>query len=138
MRRIQTIAVLAATLVLAACATTPLPDGSKVARLPEGAAQGVPTGAPATAPTQPVPPMTAEERQRYDEVDRQVLREQQAARESEQRAREAEARRRAVPPPDIYYYGYAWPHVGWGVDWYWTGRRWGWRPRWGVGVHIWP
>lgn len=132
---IRSLASVAAALGLAACATTPLPDGSKVSRLPEGAVSAPP--APAMAPTA-APAMTLEERRRYDEIDRQVLREQDAARQSEQRAAEAQAQRRAVLPPEVYTYGYTWPYVGLGADWYWTGRRWGWRPRWGVGVHIWP
>ncbi len=121
--KITPVLLTALMLALAGCSTVPLPDGSKVSRLPE-------TDAPA-------PVLTAEERQRYNEVDRQVLREQQAARESERRVREAEAHRRAAPP-EYYMYGYGWPHVGWGLNWYWTGHRWAWRPHWGVGIHIWP
>lgn len=120
--------MLAATtiaLALTGCIVVPLPDGSKVSRLPE-------------TPI-PAPILTAEERARYDEVDRQAQREQQAAREAERRAQEAEAARRAAPPPpDYYYYGYGWPYFGWGLHWHWTGRHWGRHPRWGLGVNIWP
>lgn len=117
-------ALMIAMLMLAGCVAVPLPDGSKVSRLPEASV--------------PAPVLTAEERQRYDDVDRQALREQQAARESERRAQEFEARRRAAPPYPDYYYGYGWPHIGWGLGWYWTGRHWAWRPRWGIGIHIGP
>ena len=122
--------ILAATtiaLALTGCIVVPLPDGSKVSRLPE-------VSAPAPAPV-----LTPEERARYDEVDRQAQREQQAARDAERRAQEAEAHRRAAPPPpDYYYYGYGWPYFGWSLNWHWSGRHWGRHPRWGLGIHIWP
>lgn len=124
--RLTSLALISG-LTLAGCVVVPLPDGSQVSRLPEAYA--------------PAPVLSADERRRYDELDRQAQRDQQAARESEQRSQEAEARRRAAPPyplyPD-YYYGYGWPHIGWSLGWFWTGRHWAWRPRWGVGIHIGP
>jgi hypothetical protein len=120
--RLLPAVTLAASLLIVGCSTVPLPDGSKVARLPEPAVPAV---------------LSAEERKRYDEIDKQVLREQQTVRESEQRA-QAEVRRHVHPHWNIYY-GYGWPYWGWG--WYGPGRwhpRAHWGPRWGVDLYVWP
>lgn len=120
--RIVPVVLIAALTLTAGCSTVPLPDGSKVSRLPE----------PSTPPT-----MSVEERKRYDEVDKQALREQQAVRSAEQRA-DFEARRR-VDPSWNFYYGYGWPYWGWG--WYGPGRwypRAYWGPRWGFDIYIGP
>lgn len=113
------------TAALGGCATAPLPDGGKISRLPE---PGTPLA------------MSLEERKRYDEVDKQVLHEQQAARAAEQKLEEQariDARRHVVPYWGIYY-GHGWPV--WGG--YYGPGRWHphahWRPRWGVDLYIGP
>jgi hypothetical protein len=104
-----------AALLLTACATTPLPDGSRIQRLAEPA-----------APTA----LTAEEATRLSELNAHILREQNAARVREERF---EALRQVSPQP------YVWPYFDGG--WAWTGHGWHWRPRWGLGFGwygVWP
>jgi hypothetical protein len=97
-------------VLLAGCAT-PLPDGSRIARLPADAA----TSAPALSP---------QEAQKLAQLNAQVLAEQDAARARE--ARE-EAWRRAQQQMyfDLYY----------GPGWWGWHDRWGHRhPRWSFGL----
>jgi hypothetical protein len=104
-----------AALLLTACATTPLPDGSRIQRLAE--------------PSAPAP-LTAEEATRLSELNAQILREQNAARVREERF---ETLRQVGPQP------YVWPYFDGG--WAWTGHGWHWRPRWGLGFGwygVWP
>jgi len=84
--------VAAGTLALAGCAVQP-PSSTILSRLPEPGASG---GQP--------PALSSAERKRYDEIDRQVLREQNDA-----MAAEAAARAWAyyAPPPVTVYGGYS-------------------------------
>jgi len=92
--------VAAGTLALAGCAVPP-PSSTILSRLPEPGASG---GQPHT--------LSSAERKRYDEIDRQVLRDQNDA-----MAAEAAARAWAyyAPPPVTVYGGYY--GGGWGNRW---------------------
>ncbi|MBR8334789.1 hypothetical protein KDW69_24370 [Burkholderia ambifaria] len=94
--------VAAGTLALAGCAVQP-PSSTILSRLPEPAPSG---GQP--------PALSSAERKRYDEIDRQVLREQNDA-----MAAEAAARAWAyyAPPPVTVYGGYYGGYGGWGNRW---------------------
>lgn len=100
-----------ASVLLAACSTTPLPDGSKIQRL-------TPDTAIAT------PALTAEEKQRLTQLNARLLAEQDAAIAREVRE---EAWRRVQPYGtfDLYY-----GHPGW----YWGGHRGRWHPGWSFGL----
>lgn len=102
-----------AALLLSACATAPLPDGSRILRAPEGSIA-------------PAPALSPEEAKRLAELNARILAEQRAAREREELA---EAWRH---PPSPYWYT---PH--WHAGWYWTGRHWARRPRWSLGFGYW-
>lgn len=98
---------------LAGCATTPLPDGSRIERLssPEAAAP---------------PALTTEQARQMAQQNAQILAEQNAAREREERL---EAWRRASRQYDLdLHYGRVWP-----LGPYVYGPYWGWRPRWSLG-----
>ncbi|AJY13969.1 hypothetical protein K6W16_09245 [Burkholderia dolosa] len=98
-RTIVVIGVAVGTLAVAGCAVPP--SSTILSRLPEsGASAGQP------------PTLSAAERKRYDEIDKQVLREQNDA-----MAAEAAARAWAyyAPPPVTVYGGYY--SGGWGNRW---------------------
>lgn len=106
--------------LLAGCATAPLPDGSRIERLPSSEA---------------VPPqLTPEESRKLARQNAQILAEQNAAREREA---QLEAWRRANQQYYLdLHYGRVWPYGG-----YWHGPHWGWRPRWSLGFGyygVWP
>lgn len=102
------LAATAFVALLAGCATAPLPDGSKIQRLPESAA-------PVT--------LTPEEASRLAELNAQILREQNEARLYEERL---EAWRTAPV--------YAWrPMPYFNASWAWTNHGWAWRPGFGIG-----
>lgn len=114
------IAILIGGL-LAGCATTPRPDGSRIERLPSSEAAGPPT-------------LTPEQARQMAQQNAQILAEQTAARARED---ELEAWRRANQQYyfDLYY-GRVWPHGHYGY-----GPHWGWRPRWSLGFGyygVWP
>jgi hypothetical protein len=114
---IRALLMAAATALIAGCAT-PLPDGSKIDRLPDAAL------------AQP-PALSAQEKKRLEQQNAQILAEQDAAREREDRI---EAARRAYPPAywSLHYGHPGWyPHYGW-----WSGHDWSRRPRWSWGVGI--
>ncbi|RQS53665.1 hypothetical protein DIE16_19620 [Burkholderia sp. Bp9090] len=92
--------VAAGTLALAGCAVQP-PTSTILSRLPEPGASG---GRP--------PALSSAERKRYDEIDRQVLREQNDAMAAEAAAR---AWSYYSPPPVTVYGGYY--GGGWGNRW---------------------
>ncbi|AJX15360.1 hypothetical protein [Burkholderia ubonensis] len=101
----------AALLVLAGCAVQPA--STILSRLPEERASG-----------QPVT-LTPAERKRYDEIDRQVLREQDDAIATEAAIR---AWSYYTPPPVTYYGGYyggGWGH-GWGTGFSYGYPGWWW------------
>lgn len=112
----------AAIALLAGCATAPLPDGSRIQRLPESAAA-------------PAPVLSEQQTRELTEMNARILAEQNQARQRE----EALAARAAREPPPVYWglnFGWSpgWRH-GWD-GWVWTGSRWAWRPRWGVDVWV--
>jgi hypothetical protein len=109
MMRVHLFAVAALAVLSAGCATGPLPDGSKIQRLPEPAAPAA---------------LTPEEARRQTELNAQILREQNAAQAREEHL----AALRAAPPP---YWG---PSPFFDGGWVWAGHGWAWRPRWGVGL----
>ncbi|MGN7983174.1 hypothetical protein [Burkholderia sp. 22313] len=92
--------VAAGTLALAGCAAPP-PSSTILSRLPEPGASG---GQPHT--------LSGAERKRYDEIDRQVLRDQNDAMAAEAAAR---AWSYYAPPPVTVYGGYY--GGGWGNRW---------------------
>ncbi|WP_010091974.1 hypothetical protein [Burkholderia ubonensis] len=101
----------AGLLVLAGCAVQPA--STILSRLPEQRASG-----------QPVT-LTPAERKRYDEIDRQVLREQNDAIAAEAAIR---AWSYYTPPPITYYGGYyggGWGH-GWGTGFSYGYPGWWW------------
>ncbi|MCX8115092.1 MAG: hypothetical protein N3D71_08485 [Burkholderiaceae bacterium] len=102
--------------LLAGCATAPLPDGSRIERLPSTEAVAPPT-------------LTPDEARKLAQLNAQILAEQNAARAREE---QLEAWRRANQQ---YYfdlhYGRVWPYG------HWYGPRWGWRPRWSSGFGYW-
>ncbi|MGU7780248.1 hypothetical protein [Burkholderia sp. PU8-34] len=100
---IVTTSAAAGALALAGCAVQP--SSTILSRLPESGASG---GQPRV--------LTPAERKRYDEIDRQALREQNDAMAAEAAAR---AWSYYAPPPVTVYGGY---YGG------------GWGPRWGTGV----
>ncbi|ABO55186.1 hypothetical protein QZM46_28640 [Burkholderia vietnamiensis] len=92
--------IAAGTLALAGCAVQP-PSSTILSRLPEpGAAGGQP------------PTLSSAERKRYDEIDRQAMREQHEAMAAEAAAR---AWANYTPPPVNFYGGYS--SGGWGNRW---------------------
>ena len=99
-----------AVALVAGCAT-PLPDGSRIQRLPDAAA------APA--------PLSADEARALTELNARIL-----AQQDEARRRDAELAALRQREPEVYWgldFGYGWPyrrHHGW----FWTGARWIWRP----------
>lgn len=98
---------------LAGCATTPLPDGSRIERLP------------ATEVAVP-PQLTPEQARELARLNAQILAEQNAAREREERL---EAWRRASRRCELdLHYWRVWPYGTFGY-----GPHWGWRPRWSLG-----
>lgn len=112
------IALLSGVL-LAGCATTPLPDGSRIQRLPESTAAA--------------PVLDEQQTRALTELNARILAEQNQARQRE----EALAARPWRDPPPIYWgmhYSRGWGHAWDG--WAWTGSRWAWRPRWGVDVWV--
>ncbi|GAB4481728.1 MAG: hypothetical protein OHK0044_30400 [Burkholderiaceae bacterium] len=103
--------------LLAACATAPLPDGSRIERLPSSE-----TSAP--------PSLTPEQARQMAQQNAQILAEQNAAR---QREEQLEAWRRANQQYYLdLHYGRVWPYGGYG-----WGPHWGWRPRWSLGFGYW-
>jgi len=104
-------AALICIALLAGCTTMPLPDGSKIQRLPPDAVIAVPK-------------LTPDEAQRLSQLNARILAEQDAARARE--ARE-EARRRAQQQWALdLNYGYP--------GWYWGGRHGRWHPGWSLGL----
>ncbi|WP_414442499.1 hypothetical protein [Burkholderia sp. 22PA0106] len=103
--------VLAATL-LAGCAVAP--PSTVLSRLPDGQ--------PGAAAAQ-ARPLTPAEKQRYDAIDKQVLREQDEVMSAEAAARAAYY---APAPVTVYggYYG-GWNN-GWGYGYGYPGWGWGW------------
>jgi hypothetical protein len=122
------VTLLAVAAMTAGCAT-PLPDGSRIQRLPETAVAAPAAVAPAAAPAVP---LSAEEARALTELNARILREQDEARRREelvlQRERDAQ----------LYWglgYSYGWPygwHRGRHGGWVWLGSSWFWRPYWGV------
>jgi hypothetical protein len=107
------LAMLAAAL-LAGCATMPLPDGSRIERLPPSEAAGL------------SPTLTPDQSRELAQQNAQILAEQNAARSRDE---QLEAWRRANQ--QLYldlHYGRAWRYYD-----HWYGPRWGWRPRWSLG-----
>jgi hypothetical protein len=102
LRSIATAAAAAAALALSGCAMPPPASSTILSRLPEQNAAGHARA------------LTPDERKRYDEIDRQVLREQNAAIAAD----EAMRAYYYAPPPVTVYGGYS------------SG---GWGPRWGTG-----
>jgi hypothetical protein len=98
-------------LLVAGCATRPLPDGSRIERLP-------------AASSAPAAVLSAEEQRQLTELNARILREQQAPQLHEQRLPAL----RHVPSP----HGYGGPYLDGG--WVWTRHGWAWRPRWGFGL----
>ncbi|ABC37426.1 hypothetical protein [Burkholderia thailandensis] len=108
--RAAPLAALVAAASLSGCAAPP--STTVLSRLPEQAGTTTHT-------------LTPDERKRYDEIDRQVLREQNAAIAAEDAAR---AWSYYYPPPITYYGGYyggGWGH-GWdsGFSYGYPGWRW--------------
>lgn len=103
-------AVLAATL--AGCAVAP--PSTVLSRLPDGQ--------PGAATAQ-ARPLTPAEKQRYDAIDKQVLREQNEVMSAEAAARAAYY----APAPVAVYGGYygGW-NSGWGYGYGYPGWGWGW------------
>ncbi len=114
------IAILVGGL-LAGCATTPLPDGSRIERLPSTESAAPPT-------------LTPEQARQMARQNAQILAEQNAARAREEAL---EAWRRAHRQYDFdLHYGRGWPFGRYGY-----GPHWGWRPRWSLGFNydgVWP
>ncbi|MGH8781139.1 hypothetical protein [Paraburkholderia sp.] len=108
----------AGAVALAGCALEPPGPAPIYSRLPADQS-GLPNGAR---------PLTEQERQRYDAIDRQVLNEQNQSMAAEAAA-EAYARYYS-PPVSVYgsYYGGG----GWGRGWG-TGVGYGYAPGWGWG-----
>ncbi|GLU31506.1 hypothetical protein WKR88_19125 [Trinickia caryophylli] len=107
--RVPRVAALAAALVLAGCVVAP-PPGPILSRLPPGA-----PGAASSAQ-----PLSDTEKKRYDEIDKQVQREQNAAMAVTVWAR-------SYAPyyysPPVMYGGY---YSGWGLGYYSPGFYPGW------------
>jgi hypothetical protein len=126
--RVPALALSAALTLLAVGCATPLPDGSRIQRLPETS-----PAAPVTTPPPAPAPLSAEESRALTELNARILREQDEARRREdalavQRDRDAQ----------IYWglgLGFGWPHGGHRGrhgGWVWGGGHWFWRPYWGV------
>ncbi|WP_347554026.1 hypothetical protein [Robbsia sp. KACC 23696] len=125
--------VLPAALLLGACATQTVgpaaPPGTVLSRLPAGT-PGAATPTPDTEPSE------AEKADRYNQIDRQALREQEQSIDIERAAAAAVAaapRYYGAPDPwyPSYYGGYdrygrggwGYPRSGWSVG---VGNGWGW------------
>ncbi|WP_179402403.1 hypothetical protein [Burkholderia guangdongensis] len=100
LRAIASASAAAAALTLAGCAVQP--TSTILSRLPEQSASG---------PGQ-THALTPAERKRYDEIDKQVLREQNAAIAAD----EAMRAWYYAPPPPVTFYGGYW-NGGWGPGW---------------------
>ncbi|MEW5879314.1 MAG: hypothetical protein AB1761_02600 [Pseudomonadota bacterium] len=110
------LAILIAGL-LAGCATSPLPDGSRIERLPSPEAAAPPT-------------LTPDEARKLAQLNAQILAEQNAARAREE---QLDAWRRANQQYQLdLHYGRVWPYGAYGY-----GPHWGWRPRWSLGFGYW-
>lgn len=110
------LAILIAGL-LAGCATSPLPDGSRIERLPSPEAAAPPT-------------LTPDEARKLAQLNAQILAEQNAARAREE---QLDAWRRANQQYHLdLHYGRVWPYGAYGY-----GPHWGWRPRWSLGFGYW-
>lgn len=96
----RTIALASTTGALALTGCAVQPTSTILSRLPEQAAASQPQA------------LTPAERKRYDEIDRQVLREQNDAMAAEAAAR---AWSYYAPPPVTFYGGYS--NGGWGPGW---------------------
>lgn len=102
--------VLAAAAAAGGCATTPLPDGSKIDRLPGN-------DTPLT--------LSPDEARALTELNAHLLKEQEAA-----RVIEYEMWRSGAP----LFWGPAWgAYPYFDAAWAWNGHNWVWRPRWGLG-----
>ncbi|WJF91184.1 hypothetical protein QS306_05990 [Paraburkholderia bonniea] len=111
--------LLGGLALLSGCVTPPGP-APIYSRLPADQS-GLPDG---------VRPLTEQERQRYDEIDKQVLKEQNQVMAAEAAAR-AWARYYSPPTTNVYYgsyYGGGWGGRGWGWG---TGFGYGYAPGWG-------
>jgi hypothetical protein len=125
MRRSLIATLAAATLagiVLAGCATAPLPDGSRILRAPEA--------------DRPAAPLTPAQAQALAELNARILREQDQALARDQ-AREVQ---RAAHDRAYWslYYGFGWPY--WSAP-YWGPPHWGPRGHWSLGLGVygpWP
>jgi hypothetical protein len=139
-----------ACAVLAGCAIPPTPSADQssiVSRLPSDYAYATPSpggapAAPAPVPQAAVPPLSAQERQRYADIDKQVQTEQAQSIAAEQAARYAYYYPQPVyyAAPVVvggyygggYYGGYGGYYGGYGYRG--GGCCWGGGSRWSVGV----
>jgi hypothetical protein len=114
-RTAAVLAIVAGAAALSGCMMDPPGPSPIYSRLPADQ-----SGIAATAQ-----PLTPEERQRYDAIDRQVLAEQDQAMAADAAAQAWS--RYYTPPVSVYgsYYGGGWGH-GWG-----TGIGYGYGPGWG-------
>lgn len=103
-----------ALLSFAGCVVYPAPQGTVLSRLPDNA--------PASA--QPVRPLTPEEKERYDAIDRRALHDQEQAIREDAAIRQAQAVAAAAPP--VVYSTWGYPAYGWGYPgWGYPGWGWG-------------
>jgi hypothetical protein len=101
-RRLMFAAALASAAALSGCVAYPSGPSTILSRLP--------ASSPEAAPSRPAP-LTKEEQQRYDRIDKQVLRDQQRAMDAEAAARAAAGYYEVTPIPvyggyPAYYGGY--------------------------------